>query len=515
MNQLKQIHAHTLRNGIDFTKFLIVKLLEIPNIPYAHNLFDFIPKPTLFLYNKLIQAYSSHGPYHQSLSLYSQMCHQGFSPNQTSFTFLFAACASLSSPRHGQMLHSRFLKSGFQFDIFALTALVDMYAKLGMLALARKQFNEMRKRDVPTWNSMIAGYARFGDMEGALELFMAMPERNVISWTAIISGYSQNGQYAKALDMFLEMEKGKGVRPNEVTIASVLPACASLGALEIGERIEDYAREKGYLNNLFVCNAILEMYSRCGRIDMAKWVFDEIGCKRNACSWNSMIMGLAVHGQCNAALQLFQEMLREGTAPDDVTFVGVLLACTHGGMVEKGRQLFQSMEREFSISPKLEHYGCMVDLLGRSGELHEAFDLIRSMPMKPDSVVWGTLLGACSFHCNVELAEKAVESLFELEPWNPGNYVILSNIYASAGQWDGVARLRKLMKFGRITKVAGYSFIELGGQIHKFIVEDRSHPRSVEIYELLDEVSTRLKLIRNTTDFDSMIEESCIMKQVC
>ena len=196
----------------------------------------------------------------------------------------------------------------------------------------------------------------------------------------------------------------------------------------------------------------------------------------------------------------------EGKVPDDVTVVGLLLACTHGGMVVKGRQLFESMETTFHITPKLEHYGCMVDLLGRCGELQEAYDLIQNMPMKPDSVVWGTLLGACSFHGNVELAEIAADSLFELEPWNPGNYVILSNIYASAGQWDGVAKLRKLMKGGQITKAAGYSFIEEGGQIHKFIVRDRSHPRIDEIYTLLDEVYTTMKLQRIAIDCESELE---------
>ncbi|XP_062154625.1 pentatricopeptide repeat-containing protein At5g08510 [Alnus glutinosa] len=507
MNQLKQIHAYTLRNGIDHAKTLIVRLLQIPNLLYAQKLFDLIPKPTVFLYNKLIQAYSCHGQYYRSVFLYSQMCLQGCPPNQHSFTFLFATCASLSSPRHGQMLHAHFLKLGFEYDVFALTALVDMYAKLGMLASARQKFDEMHVRDIPTWNSIIAGYARSGDMEGALELFGLMPYRNVVSWTAMISGYSQNGQYAKALRMFFRMEKEKDVRPNEVTIASVLPACANLGALEVGERIEAYARKNGFFENLYVSNAVLEMYARCGKIDVAWHVFYEIGRRRTLCSWNSMITGLAVHGRCNQALELYDQMLREGMAPDDVTFVGLLLACTHGGMIIKGRQLFGSMEKNFHITPKLEHYGCMIDLLGRSGELQEAYDLIQSMPMKPDCVVWGALLGACSFHGNVELAEIAADSLFELEPWNPGNYVILSNIYASAGRWAAVSKLRKLMKGGQITKAAGYSSIEEGGQIHNFIVDDRSHPKSDELYALLDGVYTKMKLPRNATDCESDLEE--------
>ncbi|KAK4848361.1 hypothetical protein QYF36_012102 [Acer negundo] len=270
MNQLKQIHAYTLRNGIiDQNKVLIVQLLQIPNIPYARNVFDQIPHPNIFLYNKLIQAYSSQNQPHQCLSLYTQMRLKNCAPNQHSFIFLFTAFASLHSLFYAQILHTQFVKSGFQCDVFASTALVDMYAKLRRLTLARKAFDEMQK----------------------------------------------------------------GIRPNEVTIASVMPACSNLGALEFGERIEKYAREYGFFNNIYVSNAVLEMYARCGRIDVAKKMFNEIGKRRNLCTWNSMITGLAVHGKCNEALELYEQMLREGTAPDDVTFVGLILACTHGGMI--------------------------------------------------------------------------------------------------------------------------------------------------------------------------------------
>ena len=184
-----------------------------------------------------------------------------------------------------------------------------MYAKLGLLNLARKQFDGMPTRDVPTWNALIAGYAKSGDMREASRFFSNMPSRNVISWTAMISGYSQNGEYADALALYLEMEKEKGVKPNQVTIASVLPACANLGALEVGQRIEAYAKSNGYLNNMFVCNAILEMYARCGRIDSEMRLFHEIGRRRDLCSWNTMIMGLAIHGKCSEALDLFNQML--------------------------------------------------------------------------------------------------------------------------------------------------------------------------------------------------------------
>ncbi|XP_015968552.1 pentatricopeptide repeat-containing protein At5g08510 [Arachis duranensis] len=507
MNQVKQIHGYTLRNGIDNTKVIIEKLLQIPNLSYAHSFLCHSPNPkaTVFLYNRLIQAYSINGSNtRRCFSLYSQMLLHGFQPNEHTFNFLFSACTSLSSPFLAQMLHTHFIKSGFEPDVFAATALLDMYAKLGSLKMARHVFDEMAVRGVPSWNAMIAGYARFGDMEKALELFLLMPCRSVVSWTTMISGYSQNKLYEKALDLFLTMEREKVTKPNEVTLASILPACANLGALEIGQRIEAYARENGYFKNLYVSNAVLEMYAKCGKIDVAWRVFDEIGSLRNLCSWNSMIMGLAVHGQCSKALELYDQMLRDGTSPDDVTFVGLLLACTHDGMVAKGRYIFKSMTTDFHIVPKLQHYGCIVDLLGRAGQLQEAYSVIQSMPMKPDSVIWGALLGACSFHGNVELAEIAAESLFALEPWNPGNYVILSNIYASAGHWDGVSKLRKVMKGSKITKVAGHSFIEERDQLHKFIVEDRSHPLSNEIFALLDGIYELLKL--NISSFESDLD---------
>ncbi|XP_043712240.1 pentatricopeptide repeat-containing protein At5g08510-like isoform X1 [Telopea speciosissima] len=512
MNHLKQIHAHTLRNAIDHTKFLITKLLQIPDIPYAQALFNLIPKPSGFLYNKLIQAYSSHGPFELCFSLYKRMRQECCPPNPHTFTFLFTAYASLSSLRQGQMLHTQFIKFGLEYDQFILTAMIDMYSKSGLLASARQVFNEMSERDIPSWNSMVTGYARCGKLAEARELFASMPSRNVVSWTGMISGYSQNGQYEEALALFIEMMEKKDARPNFVTIASVLPACANLGALEIGEKIEGYARENGFMRNVFVSHGLLEMYAKCGRIDKARRMFDEIGSGRNLCCWNTMIMGLAIHGRWKEGLELFDGMLINGTAPDDITFVGLLLACTHGGLLAQGRKLFESMERDFSITPKLEHYGCMVDLLGRAGELKEAYALIKSMPMKPDAVIWGTLLGACSFHGSVQLAEKAAESLFDLEPWNAGNYVILANIYASTGQWDGVAKVRKRMKCNQVTKAAGYSVIEENGCLHKFIVEDRSHPRSNEIFELLDEISGKMKLLGCLMNFDSDVENDCIME---
>ncbi|KAL1191271.1 Pentatricopeptide repeat-containing protein [Cardamine amara subsp. amara] len=505
MNQIKQLHALSLRTGIDETKDLLQRLLQIPNLVYARKLFDLHRNPCIFLYNRLIQAYSAYGQPHESFVLYNLLSFDGLRPSHHTFNFIFAASASMSSVRPLQMLHSKFFRSGFESDSFCCTSLVTAYAKLGALCCARRVFDEMSNRDVPMWNAMITGYKRQGDMEAAMELFDSMHCKNVISWTTVISGFSQYGNYSKALTMFLCMEKDKSVKPNHITVASVLPACANLGELETGRRLEDYARENGFFDNIYVSNAALEMYSKCGMIDEAKRLFDEIGNQRNLCTWNSMINSLATHGKHDEALQLYAQMLLEGEKPDAVTFVGLLLACVHGGMVVKGKELFKSMEEVHKITPKLEHYGCVIDLLGRVGKLQEAYDLIKTMPMKPDAVVWGTLLGACSFHGNVEIAEIASEALFKLEPSNPGNCVIMSNIYAVNEEWDGVLRMRKMMKKETMTKAAGFSyFVEVGVEVHKFTVEDKSHPRSYEIYQVLDKISKRMK--PEKSHFDSMLQ---------
>ncbi|VVB13723.1 unnamed protein product [Arabis nemorensis] len=511
MNQIKQLHAHSLRIGLDETKDLLQRLLLIPNLVYARKLFDLHRNPCIFLYNKLIQAYSVHSNPHESIFLFNLLSFDGLRPNHHTFNFVFAASASISSVRPLRMLHSQFFRSGFESDSFCCTALVSAYAKLGSLCCARRVFDEMSNRDVPVWNAMITGYKRQGDMKAAMELFDSMPCKNVISWTTVISGFAQNGNYSKALTMYLCMEKDKSVKPNHISVASVLPACAFLGDLEVGRRIEAYARENGFFDNIYVSNATLEMYSKCGMIDAAKRIFDEMGNQRNLCSWNSMICSLATHGKHADALDLYSQMLGKGEKPDAVTFVGLLLACVHGGMVVKGKELFKSMEDVHKISPKLEHYGCMIDLLGRVGKLQEAYDLIKTMPMKSDAVVWGTLLGACSFHGNVEIAEIASEALFKLEPSNPGNCVIMSNIYATNEKWDGVSRMRKMMKKEMLTKAAGYSYlVEVGVEVHNFTVEDKSHPRSYEIYQVLDEISRRMKPKKSYFDSIMQHEQLCI-----
>ncbi|KAF7046159.1 hypothetical protein CFC21_055210 [Triticum aestivum] len=494
MEEVRRLHARLLRRGERRLQPLLLRVLAAGDLRYAALLLATSSPPSATLHDRLLQALAaSRSPL--LLRSFSR-AHRLRLLTPLSFTFLLSAAPPSSAPfalsAHALLLRSGHLAPG---DPFLGSALVSFYARTRLLRDARRVFDEMPRGDTAVSNALLSAYARAGLLDAAEKLFGEMPDRNVVSWTAMVSGYVQNGRHEEAVGAFLEMWEGAGVQPNELTVSSVLPACAAVGAMELGRKVEEYARGKGHLVNVYVANALLEMYAKCGSIQRAWQVFQGIGRRRDLCSSNSMIMAFALHGSWREALALFHKLRMTGAKPDGITFVGVILACTHGGLVDEGKLLFNSMEAEFSLTPRIEHYGCMVDLLGRAGLLNEAYSMIVSMPVEPDAVIWGALLGACSFHGNVELAETAVNKLIFLEPQNTGNLVILSNIYASSGKWDGVAQVWKLLKEKDHKKSAGYSFIELDGRMHKFLVEDKSHPRFVEVYSTLDSVTMLMKLV--------------------
>ncbi|OEL32709.1 Pentatricopeptide repeat-containing protein [Dichanthelium oligosanthes] len=504
MEEAKRLHARLLRRGERRLQPLLLRVLAAGDLRYASLLLESFPSspysspPPAPLHNRLLHALAS--ARHPLLLPSFSRAHRLRLLAPLSFTLLFSssAAASSSSARFAVCAHALLIKSGHfasAGDPFLASALVSFYAKNRLLSEARRVFDDLPRRDAAVYNALLSAYTRSGHIDAAEKLFEEMPEKNVVSWTAMVSGYAQNGRHEQAVETFLEMWEKEGVQPNELTVSSVLPACAAVGAMELGRKVEKYARGRGLLKNVYVANALVEMYAKCGSIQQAWKVFQGIGQQRDLCSWNSMIMAFAVHGLWREALCLFHKFRMTGVKPDGITFVGVILACTHGGLVDEGQLLFNLMREEFGLNPRIEHYGCMVDLLGRAGLLKEADSLIAIMPVEPDAVIWGALLGACSFHGNVELAEIAVDKLMYLEPQNTANLVILSNIYASCGKWDGVAKVWKLLKGKDHKKSAGYSFIELDGRMHKFLVEDKSHPRFEEVYEILDSVTLTMKLV--------------------
>ncbi|KAL2462917.1 Pentatricopeptide repeat-containing protein [Forsythia ovata] len=425
-------------------------------------------------------------------------------PDGHTFSYVINGCAKGRLLREGEEVHGKVLKNGFCSSVFVCTGLVDFYIKSGGedgLRKARLVFDEMRERNVVTWNSLLLGCFRYGDVNAARKVFEAMSERNVVSWTTMIAGCAQNGRSKQALALFLEMRR-ENMEFDQVTLVAVLSACAELGDLNLGRWIHLYVVESlshGEQPALVsLNNALIHMYASCGEIEAAFGVFKTME-RRTIVSWTSMITGFAKHGYGDKALSVFRWMESIGDndiRPDEVTFLGLLCACSHAGYVNEGRHYFKSMIATWGIEPRIEHYGCMVDLLSRAGLLDEAEGLVKSMPMKPNDAVWGALLGGCSIYKNVELASDVAQRLaMELDPERAAGYLVrLSNVYAAAKRWQDVITVRKKMVEMEMKKPPGRSWIQIDGTIHEFMVDERSQKQACFIYEVLGHITRESKL---------------------
>lgn len=370
------------------------------------------------------------------------------------------AAASIGSLRFGREMHCRVVRCGVDLDKVAWSALADMYAKCRCVDSARYVFDRMRDRDV-------------------------------VSWTAMIGRYFDAKRKREGLGLFGEMLR-LGIRPNDFTFAGVLDACGELAAEGLGREIHGHMTRVGFSPMSFAAAAMVDMYAKCGNIDKARTFFDGIQ-KPDLVAWTSLISGYAQNGQPEKALETFDRLLQTGLKPDHVTFVGVISACAHAGLVDRGLKIFHSIPKEFGIAHTADHYACVVDLLSRSGLFEDAEEIINKMPMKPDKFLWASLLGGCRIHKNLPLAKRAAEALFELEPDNAATYVTLANIYASNGKWNEVETIRKRMDMVGVVKKPGSSWIEINRRVHKFLVGDCSHPRTKEIHLELDTLYKRMK----------------------
>lgn len=379
-------------------------------------------------------------------------------------------------------------------DMVSWNTMLDGYAKAGEMDKAFELFQRMDERDIVSWSTMVCGYSKAGDMDMARMLFDKCPMKNLVLWTTIISGYAEKGQVKEATALYDRME-GAGLRPDDGFLISILAACAESGMLGLGKKIHASVQRCRFRCSTKVLNAFIDMYAKCGCLDAAFGVFSGMKAKRDLVSWNSMIQGFGMHGHGEEALELFSRMVQEGFEPDKYTFIGLLCACTHAGLVNEGRDYFYSMEKVYGVVPQIEHYGCMIDLLGRGGHLQEAFGLLRSMPVEPNEVILGTLLGACRMHNDVDLARAVCEHLFKLVPSDPGNFSLLSNIYAQAGDWMNVANARLQMKITGGQKPSGVSSIEVEEEVHQFTVFDQSHPKSEDIYDMVDRLVQDLRQV--------------------
>lgn len=460
-------------------------------LDFARELFDEMPGRDVTSWNTIIAAYEQQGCGEEASRLFCQLICAGVRPNHFTFASVLSASAGLLDVEQGKQLHAYIIRIGFLSNMFVGSALVDTYAKCGSIDDAREVFDQMPVRDVLCWNTMIAGYSQYGNIEIAHLLFEKMPQRNEVSWNTMIAGFAQQGQAEEALGLFCQMREA-GLKPDQYTLASVLSCWASLAALEHGRQGHGHIIRIGYEIKIPVQNALVAMYAKCGIIRDARRVFNKMPV-RDVVSWNSLIDGCAQHGFGKEALQLFEQMQQIGLKPNHITFLVVLTACSHAGLVDEGRFYFDCMNRDRCITPTTAHYACMIDLLGRAGRLNEAEDFIRKMAVEPDGRVWAALLGACRIHGDIKLGIHAAECLLEWEPQASATYVLLSNIHAAAGQWDAVARVRKLMKDRGVKKKPGCSWIDVKNRVHAFRVEDRFHPQTTEIYAMLEKLTLQLK----------------------
>ncbi|KAG0471061.1 hypothetical protein HPP92_015607 [Vanilla planifolia] len=418
----------------------------------------------IFHCNAMLKAYVQTNSHYETLSFYRHMSSLGVRGNSFSSSFVFKSCTQMSSLVTGKLVHCRIFRDGHQSDSLLLTSLMGLYSSCRELESVRKVFDELPDRDTVSWNMLISSFINNNRTKDALLLFDAM----------------QSPEYESV--------------PDEVTCLLLLQACANLGTVDFGERVHRYIEKNDYGSLLKVSNSLITMYSKCGCVDKAYRVFCDMH-DRSVVTWSAMISGLARNGYGREAIDTFNEMIKEGIVPDGQVFTGVLSACSHSGLVDKGMKFLDAMRVDYGLSPNICHYGCVVDLLGRVGLLDRAYHLVtREMSVQPDPTIWRTLLGACRIHQYVELGEHVIEHLIELKAQEAGDYVLLLNIYASVGNWDRVADLRRLMKERGIQTSPGCTTMELKGQIHEFIADDDNHPRKAEIYAMLDEIGQQLKI---------------------
>ncbi|KAJ7536443.1 hypothetical protein O6H91_12G069800 [Diphasiastrum complanatum] len=417
LEQGKQLHSHIINRGFESDVIVGSSLVDMYAkcgcLEDAHAVFNNMNERNVVSWNVIIAGYAQNGLGQEALALYKQMKQEGVQPDDVTFVVLLKACASIAALEQGKQLHSQIIRRGFEADMIVRSTLVDMYAKCGCTEDARELFNNMRERDVVSWNAMIAGYA-------------------------------QNGLGKEALALYEQMQL-EGVQPNNVTFVVVLKACASIAALEEGKQLHSHIIKRGFESDVIVGSSLVDMYAKCGCLEDAHQLFNNMS-TRNVVSWNAMIAGYAQNGLGKEALALYEQMKQEGVQPDNVTYICVLSACSRSGLVDEGRHLFDSMCKTHGVTPTMEHYACMVDLLGRAGCLADAEDFIIKLPIQPDSVVWMTLLGAARNYGHVEIGRRAFDCVVKLEPENASAYVLLSNIYADAGRMDEVAKIRKEMK---------------------------------------------------------------------
>ncbi|CAN1262711.1 Pentatricopeptide repeat-containing protein At1g74630 [Linum perenne] len=533
LTSVKQIHANILKTGFGDDNFVVGKLLLhcrtalSDSLEYSYSLLRQAPDPDVFMYNTVIRGLAESDKPGNAISVFVEMRRDlEFPPDSYSFAFVLKAAANLRSLRVGYQLHCQASRYGLDSHLFVGTTLISMYGECGCVGVARKMFDEMPQPNIVAWNAVLTAYLRGLDVKGAMELFGLIPFKNLtswnvmlagcmksgelelarklfsemamkddVSWSTMIVGFSQRGYFDEAFRHFRELRR-EGMVLNEVSLTGVLSACAQAGAFDFGKILHGLLEKAGFIWMVSVNNALLDTYAKCGDVAMARLVFERMPRRRTIVSWASMLAALAMHGHGAEAIELFHDMESSDIMPDGIIFISLLYACSHTGLVEQGWTYFCDMKNVYNIEPAIEHYGCMVDLYGRAGQLQKAYQFACQMPIPPNAVIWRTLLGACSFHGDVKLAEQVKLKLSELDPKDSGDHILLSNIYAVAGRWKEVAAVRRSMNDMKIQKTPGWSMIEVDKVMYTFMAGAKQGKIVRDAYEKLNEIMLRLRLER-------------------
>ncbi|KAG6525896.1 hypothetical protein ZIOFF_015869 [Zingiber officinale] len=485
------IHAQSLALGFRYDSLVLNSLIHgyvaCELVGAAHEVFDELPDRDCIAWTELINGYARSGCAEAALDLFLRMMESDVRPDEFSIVAVCTAFSQFGSASLARMAEGLACKLGAMDNSYVVNALIDMHGKCGSVSDAWELFDGLPQKDVVSYNSMVAGFARNGDMETAKRLFHRIPNKNEVSWSSLINGYLQNDCFREVLNAYTEMIDHGRVVPNAAAITCTVAACAHLGALDLGRKIHMNLDETKLCVDTVLSTALVDMYAKCGCISSACALFGRI-VQKSEVSWNVMIMGLAIHGQAAECLELFSEMLKVGMKPTSTTFTGVLSACAHVGWLEVGKHYFEKMTKLYRISPSPEHLCCMVHLLGRAGLISEAFQLVRDSPHDPDAATWGALLSSCRRHGYVELGDVIARKILELEPYHSGAFVQLSSMLASASKWREVQEIRKIMKERGVQNRCGWSWFELDGTVHEFVIGVNSHPRIIDIYRVLQAI---------------------------
>ncbi|KAK2987967.1 hypothetical protein RJ640_011230 [Escallonia rubra] len=471
------VHGQIFRHGFESDVFvqngLVALYAKCGQINLARVVFDSLGDRTVVSWTSIISGYAQNGQPLEALRIFRRMRELGVELDWIALVSVLGAYTDLDELKQGQSIHCCVIKLGFEFEADLRIALTALYAKCGQVMVAKSLFDQMEVSNVIMWNAMISGFAKNGCADKAVELFREMITKNII--------------------------------PDSVTVRSTILACAQVGSLGQAKWMGEYINNSNFRDNVFVNTAIIDMYAKCGSVEFARNVFNQTP-NKDVVVWSAMIVGYGLHGRGRDAIELFYSMKGAGVGPNDVTFIGLLIACNHSRLVQEGWDFFHSM-KDYGIEPRHQHYACVVDLLGRAGYLEQAYDFILKMPVEPAITVWGALLSACKIYHHVALGEYAAERLFALDPLNTGHYVQLSNLYASRRLWNGVANVRVVMKEKGLVKDLGCSTIEVNGKLQAFRMGDKSHPRSNELFQKLERLERRLKEAGFVPDMESVLHD--------